>query len=395
MSQKIALEDYFERAKYVVTRNLFVTLTIILSILGIINFIQGDINMIPILGGAVSSAIVLAILQLTKKYKFAAIFAAILSALLTVYNLLIVSSFGHFIDFFWIVIVALYIFFTLGKKWGIANLFVNISIVEIILYLVRHKYIHQYPKELTVFSEVNFLINILIAGILFSYLMILMINQMRIAQEKYKLANQELSIINEEKTVMLKEIHHRVKNNLQVIMSLLRLQASEVNDEKTKFHLTDSVNRVSAMAMIHEKMYQSDNLAKLDLKIYLNSLIEDLIKSYASKTKINLTIESEIDNIDPKSIVPFALIFNELVSNSIKHGFENKEEGIIEIKIRRPAQNKILMTYFDNGIWKETMSESGSFGLEMIETFTEQLDGKLERSFENGTKYKFEFNAIL
>jgi len=218
---------------------------------------------------------------------------------------------------------------------------------------------------------------------------------MRHAQEKYKVANQELSLINEEKTVMLKEIHHRVKNNLQVIMSLLRLQASEVNDPKTKFHLTDSVNRVSAMAMIHEKMYQSDTLSKLDLKVYLNSLIDDLIKSYASTTKITVTIETEIDNIDPKSIVPFALIFNELVSNSIKHGFENKEEGTIVIQIKREATDRILMTYFDNGTWKSGNSESGSFGLEMIETFTEQLDGKLTRSIENGTKYSFEFHAIL
>lgn len=388
------LNDPYEEAKYIVTRNLFTILTIVLLILATVNFIQGDINMIPTFFGGTVAGLVLFILFKTKAYRIAAIVAVILSILLTIYNLLVTSDFGHFVDFFWIVIMSLYTFFTLGKKWGVINLFINIFVVVVIFYLVRTGEIKQYPKELTDFSQINFVINISIAGAIFSYIVILIINQMRLAQNRYISANNELTFINEEKTVMMKEIHHRVKNNLQVVMSLLRLQANEIDDPNTKYHLTDSVNRISAMAMIHEKMYQTEALSKIDLKGYIHSLILDLITSYAGKTEIEVDIHSEIDRIDPKSIVPVALIFNELVSNSIKHGFVNKENGQISIRVKRAIGAEIQVFYSDNGEWKSTKNETG-FGLEMIETFTEQLDGKFERKIENGTHYKFIFPEIL
>lgn len=350
--------------------------------------------MIPTLAGGAVSALVLLILYQTKKYQIAAIVAVILSTLLTVYNLLVTSDFGHFVDFFWIAIMSLYVFFTLGKKWGVFNLFVNIGVVVIVFYMVRIGEIKQYPKEFTSFSQTNFVINISIAGIIFSYMVILMINQMRLAQERYVTANAELTVINEEKTVMMKEIHHRVKNNLQVVMSLLRLQANEIVDQRTKYHLTDSVNRISAMAMIHEKMYQSETLTKIDLKGYLQSLVQDLITSYADKTKIEIDIESELDRIEPKSIVPVALIFNELVSNSIKHGFKNMEIGKILIHVTRNANGSIQLDYSDNGTWANPEKSNG-FGLEMIEIFTEQLDGEVVRKIDHGTHYSFTFPAIL
>ena len=208
------------------------------------------------------------------------------------------------------------------------------------------------------------------------------------------LSNAELSFINEEKTVMMKEIHHRVKNNLQVVMSILRLQSNEVDDEKTRYHLTDSVQRISAMAMIHEKMYQSESLSKIDLKVYLKSLVDDLIRSYANKTTIKVQIESDLDRIEPKSIVPVALIFNELVSNSIKHAFGKKAEGKISIEVRKNPDGKISLDYRDDGIWNNP-EKSSCFGLEMIEIFNEQLDGKLTRNIDNGTHYHFTFPAIL
>lgn len=393
--QKLSADNlHFEAAKYIVTRNLFAILAVILFILGIINFIQGDINMIPTLAGGSVSGLVLLILYQTKKYRIAAIVAVFMSTILTIYNLLVTSDFGHFVDFFWIAIMSLYVFFTLGKRWGVFNLFMNISVVVIIFYLARISEIKQYPKEFTSFSQPNFIINISIAGIIFSYMVILMINQMRLAQERYVTTNAELTLINEEKTVMMKEIHHRVKNNLQVVMSLLRLQANEIDDKRTKYHLTDSVNRISAMAMIHEKMYQSETLSKIDLKAYIQSLVQDLITSYADKTKIEVEIESELDRIEPKSIVPVALIFNELVSNSIKHGFKGMETGKILIHVTRNPDGSIQLDYSDNGVWANAEKSNG-FGLEMIETFTDQLDGKVVRTIDHGTHYSFTFPAIL
>ena len=188
---------------------------------------------------------------------------------------------------------------------------------------------------------------------------------------------------------MLREIHHRVKNNLQVITSLLRLQSNELKDREAIHQFSDMINRVSAMAMIHEKMYQSESLNQIDLKVYLETLVDDLISSYAGNTIILTEIESDIKDIDPKFLVPIALIFNELVSNSIEHAFKNKKAGTIKISAHRNDQS-INVIYADDGQWENPKKES-SFGLELIETFTEQLDGNCQRTTGNSTQYNFEF----
>ncbi|MBK9591543.1 MAG: sensor histidine kinase [Crocinitomicaceae bacterium] len=191
----------------------------------------------------------------------------------------------------------------------------------------------------------------------------------------------------EEKTVMLREIHHRVKNNLQVITSLLRLQSRESNDPKTLELFKDSTNRVIAMALIHEKMYQTKDLAKINLEDYLRTLLTDLIDSYAVEIPIESDIHSNVEMISNKSLVPLALLFNELVSNSLKHGFNDKKDGKIKIDIFRD-KGKIVLSYWDNGVWREKQKET-SFGLELIESLTEQMDGKYKRSTTMGTSYEF------
>ncbi|MBI3134960.1 MAG: sensor histidine kinase [Bacteroidetes bacterium] len=385
--------NHFERAKYIVTRNVAMMLGILLAILSVANLVQGDTNMYAMFAGTLLSGTVLWVLFTTGKYKPAASIAMVLAAVLNAYNFMITSPFGHFVDFFWIAIMAVFVFFTLGRIWGLINLFVNIYTVVLILYLDRVGAIERIVKEMTEYAQVNFVINVTVAAAAFSYFFLLMLRELKRAEEQYIRTNSELSLINEEKTVMMKEIHHRVKNNLQVIMSILRLQSNEVKDEKTRYHLADSVNRISAMAMIHEKMYQSESLTKIDLKAYLRSLVDDLVRSYADKTEIEVEIKSELDRIEPKSIVPVALIFNELVSNSIKHAFKGKETGKITINVTKKPNATIQLDYKDNGTW-ENPDKTG-FGLEMIEIFTDQLDGQLERTISNGTNYCFTFPAML
>lgn len=394
--KKIILQEHnhFERAKYIVTRNVSILLCSLLSILAVVNALQQDINMYPLFAGAISSGVVVWVLFSTGNYKLSASIAMVLTALLNVYNFLVASPFGHIVDFFWIAIIAVFIFFTLGLRWGLINLFVNVYSVVLILYLDRVGIIERLEKEATDSAQINFIINVTIAAAAFSYFFVLMLRELKQAEEQYVNANAELSLINEEKTVMMKEIHHRVKNNLQVVMSILRLQSHEVKDETTKYHLTDLVNRISAMALIHEKMYQSESLAKIDLKVYLTSLVDDLIRSYSDKTEISVEIHSELTRIETKSIVPVALIFNELVSNSIKHAFKGKTVGHITIRVTINPDRTIELYYHDDGVWEQPEKASG-FGLEMIEIFTEQLDGKLFRTVDFGTTYRFNFPAML
>lgn len=386
-------ENYFEEAKYNVTRNLFTFLTILLFGLFLMNFIKDDLNMVATGFGSLLSAIVLIILFKTKRYKIAAISAVFMALGINMSNLLIESNFHNFLDFFWIIIIVLFVFFTLGKVWGIVNLYMNITGAVCIFVFEKVGWVEFVLKEFTSFSIYNFVLNSFFATLVFVYIILQMVKQTNIAEEKYRGANQELALRNEEKTVMLKEIHHRVKNNLQVITSLLRLQANEVDDPKSKHHFEDSVNRVSAMAMIHEKMYQTESLTRIDLKSYLDGLIQSLINSYAGTIKIESSIHSNIKEVDPKSLVPVALIFNELVSNSIEHAFKGREKGKIEIEANRKPNGTVIIDYKDDGQWIEPAKEN-SFGLELIETFTEQLDGTFTRETGNGTHFRFVFEKV-
>ena len=141
-------------------------------------------------------------------------------------------------------------------------------------------------------------------------------------------------------------------------------------------------------------MYQSDMISNFDLKNYLTSLTNDLISTYSVKTPIKLNIQSDIRNIGSKSIVPISLMFNELISNSIKHGFEGKKDGEINVLVS-VSENKDYLTlrYSDNGTWKADTEKS--FGMELIDTMTEQLEGErsLEKT-EEGTFYTFSLKAL-
>ena len=191
--------------------------------------------------------------------------------------------------------------------------------------------------------------------------------------------------------ILLKEIHHRVKNNLQIISSLLRLQAAETNDKAVDEHFCEAINRIRSMALIHEKMYGNDDLSRLDIKSYLTTLVEDITNSMNSRTDIKLKVESKMSKIDIKSIVPISLIFNELVTNSLKHAFAQKDSGKIEVEITLES-DYVVFKYYDDGDWKEPKSES-TFGFELIKSLVHQLDGECAREIHNGTHYKFKFDS--
>ncbi|MCB9223386.1 MAG: sensor histidine kinase [Crocinitomicaceae bacterium] len=391
----IKKSPHVDRVKFELTRNLFTFLAILLGVLGIINLIQNDINMYPLLAGSLLCGLILLLLIKTKNHKIAAKVAVALIFLMTIYNMMVTSNFGHFVDFFWIVCIVVYIFFVLDIYWGTVSLFLNIGVVVTIQLLDQYHMIDRVDKEFTSFSQINYIINIVVSGIVFTYVIYKVLTALRKTEEDYLSANKELVKSNEEKTIMLKEIHHRVKNNLQVITSLLRLQLHEIEDEKSRHHFIDSINRVAAMAIIHEKMYQTESLSKIDLASYLQTLIDDLISSYARLTEIETRITSNVNHMEPESIVPLALIFNELISNTLEHGFANMAHGIINIDVQKNSNGITVIHYSDNGKWKDPVKEY-SFGIELIDSFTEQLDGICRReSLPTGTHYHFEFTREL
>ncbi len=330
-----------------------------------------------------------------KKYRLIGAFYAIHGCLFLGYTLNFMPYVIHAIEFFWMIVFTLYTFFAIGKKAGYLALILNFISVTNYFYFHFHSNIKLLAQHLETYQVTATLVTIGGSFAMIAYLLRQFKNTTSFAEKKFKAANAELEnrnrlvqAQNEEKTIMLKEIHHRVKNNLQVITSLLRLQSREIDDEKTKAQFQDAVQRIIAMSLIHEKMYQNENLSKIDLKDYLDTLAIDLIKTYADNIHVTLDISSKLDRLGNNTLVPVALIFNELISNSLKHAFQDRDQGKITVELFPREKNMFELMYKDDGIWSEP-SKEGSFGLELIETLTEQLDGKVTRTNENGTVYRF------
>lgn len=214
-----------------------------------------------------------------------------------------------------------------------------------------------------------------------------------------KKAEAQLKISLREKESLLKEIHHRVKNNLQVISSVLRLQSDYVKDAQVLELFKDSQNRIRSMALIHEKLYQSSDLSRINLSEYLTELTGNLMRSYTSgAVPIRLKITSGDVWLNIDTAIPCGLIINELVSNSLKHAFPRPQEtNEIEIEIQQTDAEQFTLTVRDNGIgFPETLDfrNTESLGLELVCIFTEQLGGRIELDRSNGTAFTLTFSEM-
>lgn len=204
----------------------------------------------------------------------------------------------------------------------------------------------------------------------------------------------EISRQNEEKTVMLKEIHHRVKNNLQVISSLLNLQADGISDKRVLSLFEDCRHRVNSMALIHEKMYQSNNLVNIDIRSYIDELIGSLIDAYDTNKSIQLHTDIEDHPFRIDTIVPLGLILNEIISNSLKYAFEDRAAGDLFISLHKQKGNRFVLEVSDNGrgIPSHIKFENAeTLGMQLIHMLSGQINGKVSVEQNGGTKYRIEF----
>lgn len=197
-----------------------------------------------------------------------------------------------------------------------------------------------------------------------------------------------------EKTILLKEIHHRVKNNLQIISSLLDLQSDFIRDEQDRNFFQDSQNRIRSMALIHQKLYQSESLASIDFHDYLEDLANYLFSSTARDTdRIRLNVEVENVLLGMDEAIPCGLIVNELISNSLQHAFPIDRQG--EISVRCCSEDGwITLTVSDNGIGLPAgldFSNTETLGLQLVTMLVQQLHGQIELRNDNGASYKVRF----
>ncbi len=193
----------------------------------------------------------------------------------------------------------------------------------------------------------------------------------------------------EEKDILLREIHHRVKNNLQMISALLYLHGKSVEDSSAQEALLESQNRVQSMAMIHQNLYQDENLLGVSVKSYLDKLLSHLISSYnVEKNRIEIRTRIEVEHLDVDTIVPLALIVNELISNCLKYAFRDGRKGLIDVYIGH-NDDQIQVEVKDNGVGLPsgfTVHTSSNFGYKLINILSERLGAALTAVSNNGTK---------
>ncbi|MBI5681305.1 MAG: PAS domain S-box protein [Methanobacterium sp.] len=228
---------------------------------------------------------------------------------------------------------------------------------------------------------------------------------------KRKKTEKEIKASLKEKEILLKEIHHRVKNNLQIISSLLNLQTGYINDEDTLDVFKESQNRVKSMSMIHEKLYRSKSMVKIDFGEYVTDLTRNLFYNYKIDRSI-IEYNTKIDNIffDINTAIPCGLIINELVTNCLKHAFSDieaqkslyepftptntKNEITIELT---PLDDEFALTVADNGIGfpdNTNFRNTKSLGLQLVNNLVEQLDGTIKLDKTNGTKFRIIFKEL-
>ncbi len=210
-----------------------------------------------------------------------------------------------------------------------------------------------------------------------------------------KLAEIEIKASLDEKIVLLKEIHHRVKNNLQVISSLLYLQSKNLTDDESISIFLESQNRVRSMSLVHEKLYQSENLAKINLRLYIGDLVRFLFRTYKTNpNNIELNLDIEDVALDVDSAIPCGLIINELVSNCLKYAFPNQERGEIAVKFRSKNEHQYNLLVCDNGIGLKSYLETPdkkTLGLQLVDTLVDQLHGKVEINGKIGSEFNISF----
>jgi PAS domain S-box-containing protein len=200
----------------------------------------------------------------------------------------------------------------------------------------------------------------------------------------------------QEKDILLAEIHHRVKNNLAVVSGLLGMQASYLEDEQAKNLFQESRNRIHSMALIHDKLYQHENLAKINFCNYINDLVEHIRESYILLgTEIRFSVVCNEIFLDIKYAVPCGLILNELISNSCKHAFKGRNDGEIKIVCTKMG-DKFTMAVRDNGIGfdiEQQEAKQQSLGLTLISALSEQVSGNVKFVREEGTAYYISFEV--
>jgi two-component sensor histidine kinase len=386
---------YVKKGQFMLAWRICLSLSIVSSILTIVFAITNPNALLPLISVVIIGVSLL--LYLTKTLNVRPVFWICSAGGSVIINIAMntILDFTHYVDFLWLTICILIAFIGLGKKEGYFLVFQSILGIVYFFFFTLNSHIEilQIKSMPELIAD---LVEVVFAFLIISYLLQQFIKLQQHSENELKIFNDNLEEQNniiltksKDNETLIKEIHHRVKNNLQIIISLLRMQSNEMKTSEGEAEFKAAINRIMAMSLIHQRLYANKEFSKIDLQSYIEELTNDLINTLSIyDNKIELIIDVKIIDINLNTIVPLGLLINELVSNSIKHGISESEQFEINIQIQKDSDT-YRFNYSDTGNWKEPCKEKSSFGLELIDILTEQMNGEFNLTKDNGTHYTF------
>ncbi|MEM6892325.1 MAG: sensor histidine kinase [Bacteroidota bacterium] len=331
--------------------------------------------------------------NLTITYNITSILAMIGAVLITLF------SGGIQSPFIFVLAIVVFAGYVTTKIYGRVYLVINLVVVALIFlydlsdFKISENTIPEASSNWFAFLSVIFAVYLL--GGVFGK------NLLRAHHNLYK-SRREIQERIDEKETLLKEVHHRVKNNLQTVSSLLSLQSRAIADEKISTIIKSSQNRVVSMAMVHEMLYKRDDyLSKIELKPYVKELCEYLVRSVKGNTH-NIALDLNIvddEKLSIDTVIPLGLIINETITNALKYGIQGEESGTISISLQKATPKKFHLHIGDDGVgYSNEISPktSKSLGLKLIYNLARQLRGSISRDTDKkGTHYIMEFEEII
>lgn len=219
--------------------------------------------------------------------------------------------------------------------------------------------------------------------------------ELELKEKEINQKNINLRHLLDEKEWLLKEIHHRVKNNLQTVISLLNSQSAYLENDMALSAIKNSQHRIHSMSLIHQKLYNSENIATINMPNYIKELVEYLRESFSLGQRVRFELKVDPLELDVAQAVPLGLILNESITNSIKYAFPDNRTGMIYVKLEATTEDKYLLTIADNGVGFDaniSNKKINSFGLSLIRGLSEDLDAAFSMENNNGTILKIEFS---
>lgn len=389
--------DYYKQSKVKLTKWLSILLTISLFSLTIYFVVFHGLWKFQYIIGGLLSSIILFIVFKYNNYYLPSILFIIGGVTVVSFSIFLDLTAVHYIDPLWIICISLYAFIMLGKHWGLVSFGYGIILIGTFL-VFRFKKHLEISDYLDSRSEWAMAVEVAVCMIIIAFFVNYFIRMVNYSELKHRDVNAELVGKNNElqrtdmeKTVMLQEIHHRVKNNLQIIISLLRMQSSQLENEEARLNYQVSIDRILSMALIHQRMYEQNDFSTITIEDYVRRLVVDMLQSHDRSHDIDLKVEGNELQLGLKTLVPLGLIVTELVSNTLKHGIP--EKGSIEIKVEEKG-DCLLFIFKDSGSWKEPKQKE-SFGLSLIETLVDQLEGEMSKEITaSGTKFIIRFHDL-